>query len=107
MKFTAKQIAEILSGEIVGNAMVEVNSLAKIEDGKEGDLCFLANEKYTPHIYTTKASIIIINNSFKADKSISSTLIKVDDAYNSFRVHAYVTLLLLDHCQALPSFGLF
>jgi len=84
MKFTAQQIAEILSGKIVGDPMVKINSLAKIEDGKEGDLCFLANEKYTPHIYTTKASIIIINNSFKADKSISSTLIKVDDAYNSF-----------------------
>jgi len=84
MKFTAQQIAEILSGEIVGDAMTEVNSLAKIEDGKEGDLCFLANEKYTPHLYTTKASVIIINNSFKTAKSITSTLIKVDDAYSSF-----------------------
>ena len=84
MKFTAQQIAEILSGEIVGDSMVEINSLAKIEEGKKGDLCFLANEKYKPHIYTTKASIVIVNNSFEAEKSISSTLIKVDDAYSSF-----------------------
>jgi UDP-3-O-[3-hydroxymyristoyl] glucosamine N-acyltransferase len=84
MKFTAQQIAEILNGEIVGNAEVEVNSLAKIEEGKKGDLCFLANDKYTPHIYTTKASIVIVNTSFISDKEIISTLIKVEDAYSSF-----------------------
>lgn len=84
MKFTAQQIAEILNGEIVGNAEVEVNSLAKIEEGKKGDLCFLANEKYTPHIYTTKASIVIVNTSFISDTEITSTLIKVEDAYSSF-----------------------
>jgi UDP-3-O-[3-hydroxymyristoyl] glucosamine N-acyltransferase len=84
MKFTAQQIAEILNGEIVGNAEVEVNSLAKIEEGKKGDLCFLANDKYTPHIYTTKASIVIVNTSFISDTEITSTLIKVEDAYSSF-----------------------
>jgi len=84
MEFTAQQIAKILSGEITGDAMAKVNSLAKIEEGKEGDLCFLANETYKPHIYTTKASIVIVNNSFEAEQSISSTLIKVDDAYSSF-----------------------
>jgi UDP-3-O-[3-hydroxymyristoyl] glucosamine N-acyltransferase len=84
MKFTAQQIAEILNGEIVGNAEVEVNSLAKIEEGKKGDLCFLANDKYTPHIYTTKASIVIVNTYFISDKEIISTLIKVEDAYSSF-----------------------
>ena len=84
MKFTAQQIAEILNGEIVGNSEVEVNSLAKIEEGKKGDLCFLANEKYTPHIYTTQASIIIVNTSFTNDSEIASTLIKVEDAYSSF-----------------------
>ena len=84
MKFTAQQIAEILNGKIVGNAEVEVNSLAKIEEGKKGDLCFLANEKYKPHIYTTKASIVIVNTSFISDTEITSTLIKVEDAYSSF-----------------------
>ena len=84
MKFNAQQIAEILNGEIVGNSEVEVNSLAKIEEGKKGDLSFLANPKYTPHIYTSKASIVIVNKSFTADKNINATLIKVEDAYASF-----------------------
>jgi UDP-3-O-[3-hydroxymyristoyl] glucosamine N-acyltransferase len=84
MKLTAKQIAKILNGEIVGNSKIEVNSLAKIEEGKKGDLCFLSNEKYTPHIYSTKASIIIVNYSFTSDSEIAPTLIKVKDAYSAF-----------------------
>jgi len=84
MKFNAQQIAEILNGEIVGNANVEVNSLAKIEEGKKGDLCFLSNPKYTSHIYTSQASIVIVNKSFTPDKDINATLIKVEDAYSSF-----------------------
>jgi len=84
MKFNAQQISKIINGEIVGNAAVEVKSLAKIEEGKEGDLSFLANPKYTPHIYTSKASIVIVNKSFTADKDINATLIKVEDAYASF-----------------------
>ena len=84
MKFNAQQIAEIINGEIVGNTDVEVRSLAKIEEGEKGDLSFLANPKYTPYIYTSKASIVIVNKSFAADKNINATLIKVENAYASF-----------------------
>jgi UDP-3-O-[3-hydroxymyristoyl] glucosamine N-acyltransferase len=84
MKFTAEQIAEILEGEIVGNPQVEVFKLSKIEEGEEGALTFLANPKYTPHIYSTKASITIVNSDFEPEESITTTLIKVEDAYKSF-----------------------
>ncbi len=84
MKFNAQQIAELLNGDIIGNANVEVSSLAKIEEGKKGDLCFLSNPKYTSHAYTSQASIIIVNKSFTPDKEINTTLIKVEDAYSSF-----------------------
>ena len=67
MKFTAEQIAKILKGKILGNPDVEVKSLAKIEEGKKGDLCFLANEKYKSFIYKTKASVVIVNKDFKVD----------------------------------------
>ena len=84
MKFTAQQIAKILNGDIVGKTDIEVSSLAKIEEGKKGDLCFLSNEKYTQNIYTTKASVVIVNSSFNPEKEIAATLIKVEDAYTSF-----------------------
>ena len=84
MKFTAAQIAVILEGEVEGNSEIEVSKLSKIEDGGPESLSFLANPKYTQFIYTTKASIVIVNKIFKAEKEIHSTLIRVEDAYKSF-----------------------
>ena len=84
MKFTAQQIAGILEGDIVGNPDVEVSKLSKIEEGTEGSLTFLSNPKYTSYIYSTKASITIVNKTFKPEHDINTTLIKVEDAYKSF-----------------------
>jgi len=84
MKFTAEQIAEILEGEVVGNPNAEVHKLSKIEEGTEGSLTFLSNAKYQNYIYTTQATITIVNKSFEADQPVASTLIKVEDAYQSF-----------------------
>ncbi|MEM8509685.1 MAG: UDP-3-O-(3-hydroxymyristoyl)glucosamine N-acyltransferase [Bacteroidota bacterium] len=84
MKFTATQIAGILGGEIEGNPQISVHKLSKIEEGEKGSLTFLANPKYTSYIYTTKASITIVNKDFIPEQEVSTTLIKVDDAYKSF-----------------------
>ena len=84
MKFTATQIAGILEGEVVGNAQITVHKLSKIEEGEKGSLTFLANPKYTSFIYTTKASITIVNKDFEPEQDLSTTLIKVEDAYKSF-----------------------
>jgi UDP-3-O-[3-hydroxymyristoyl] glucosamine N-acyltransferase len=84
MKFTAAQIAGILEGEVVGNPNAEVYKLSKIEEGTEGSLTFLANPKYTNFIYSTQATITIVNASFEPEQEITTTLIKVDDAYQSF-----------------------
>ena len=84
MKFTAAQIAVILEGEVEGNPEIEVSKLSKIEEGGPESLSFLANPKYTQFIYTTKASIVIVNKIFKVEKEINSTLIRVEDAYKSF-----------------------
>ncbi len=84
MKFKALQIAEILEGKVVGNPNAEVYKLSKIEEGSEGSLTFLSNAKYTNYIYTTNASVTIVNNTFVADQEIKTTLIKVEDAYGAF-----------------------
>jgi UDP-3-O-[3-hydroxymyristoyl] glucosamine N-acyltransferase len=86
MEFFAKQIAELLGGEIEGNPEVKVNTVSKIEEGQQGSLTFLANPIYNEYIYTTKASVVIVNNTFTPEKSIppSCTLIKVENAYHSF-----------------------
>ena len=84
MKFTAEQIAGILEGRVVGDPSVEVSKLAKIEEGTEGSLTFLANPKYKPYIYKTQASITIVNSEFEPEDTLSTTLIKVEDAYGAF-----------------------
>jgi UDP-3-O-[3-hydroxymyristoyl] glucosamine N-acyltransferase len=86
MKFTAKQIADLLGGTIEGNGEVSVSNLTKIEEGKLGSLSFLSNSLYTPFIYETDASAVIVNNALILDKPVKSTLtlIRVDDPYTSF-----------------------
>ncbi|MFT6699100.1 MAG: UDP-3-O-[3-hydroxymyristoyl] glucosamine N-acyltransferase [Porticoccaceae bacterium] len=84
MKFTAQQIADILEGEVVGNPNEEVSKLSKIEEGEKGSLTFLSNSKYNPFLYTTNASVTIVNKTFEPEKEISTTLIKVENAYKSF-----------------------
>ncbi|MDC3260571.1 UDP-3-O-(3-hydroxymyristoyl)glucosamine N-acyltransferase [Winogradskyella sp.] len=84
MKFTAEQIAGILEGTVIGDSNVEVSTLSKIEEGKKGSLTFLANPKYKSYIYSTAASITIVNNDFEPEEELATTLIKVDDAYKAF-----------------------
>lgn len=84
MKFTAEQIASILDGEVIGNPNAEVYKLAKIEEGSDGSLTFLANPKYNNYIYSTQATITIVNKSFVSEQEVKTTLIKVEDAYQAF-----------------------
>jgi UDP-3-O-[3-hydroxymyristoyl] glucosamine N-acyltransferase len=84
MTFPATQIALLVNGKVEGNANATVDSFGKIEDAHEGQLSFLANPKYEEYIYNTKASVIIINDSFELRQPISATLIRVPDAYTAF-----------------------
>ncbi len=84
MKFKARAIADYLGGTIEGDENVEVSKISRIEEGKEGSLSFLANPKYEHYLYNTKSSIVLVNKSLKISKKITTTLIKVDDAYKSF-----------------------
>jgi UDP-3-O-[3-hydroxymyristoyl] glucosamine N-acyltransferase len=86
MQFTAAQIAELLHGEVDGDPQVLVNDLAKIEEARSGTLTFLANPKYTEFIYSTKATIAIVEKGFEAHRPIpkSLTLIRVADPRMAF-----------------------
>ncbi|MEA3446885.1 MAG: UDP-3-O-(3-hydroxymyristoyl)glucosamine N-acyltransferase [Bacteroidota bacterium] len=84
MKYSAKQIAKFLNGEIEGNPKVKVDDVTKIEEGKPGSLSFLANSKYTGYIYDTSASVVLVSRDFKPEKPVKPTLIRVDDPYQAF-----------------------
>lgn len=84
MTFTAAQIALLINGKIEGDAAASVHSFGKIEEARAGQLAFLANPKYEEHIYSTGASVIIINDQQELKQSINATLIRVPDAYSAF-----------------------
>jgi UDP-3-O-[3-hydroxymyristoyl] glucosamine N-acyltransferase len=84
MQFTAQQIALLVSGTIEGNPDTTVTSFGKIEEAVAGQLSFLANPKYQDYLYTTKASLIIINENLQLQNNITATLVRVKDAYSAF-----------------------
>ena len=84
MQFSAAQIAMLINGKLEGNPEVLVNNFGKIEEAKEGHLAFLANPKYEEYLYTTRASIVIINDSQVLKEKINATLLRVPDAYLAF-----------------------
>jgi len=88
MQFTAKQISEIVDGSVVGNGDVVISKVEKIEEAGEGGLTFLANPKYENYLYTTGASVVIVNNDLALEKPINATIIRVKNAYTA------ITLLL-------------
>ena len=83
MEFSAKQIAEFLQGEVVGDGNATVNTFAKIEQGTPGALSFLSNPKYEPYLYSTGSSIVLVNKDFTPSEPVNATLVKVDNAYES------------------------
>src|SRR3954469_13417472 len=84
MQFTAAQISILLNGKIEGNADATVNSFGKIEEAEQGQLTFLANPKYEEFLYSTNASIAIINDAYELRQPVKPTLIRVTDAYSAF-----------------------
>lgn len=83
MEFSAKQIAEYIQGVIEGDENATVHTFAKIEEGIPGAISFLSNPKYTHYIYDTQSSIVLVNKDFAPEKEVKTTLIRVDNAYES------------------------
>ena len=83
MELTAKQLAEVLHGTVEGNPDAKVTSFAKIEHGKPGQLCFYANPKYEQYVYTSRASVLLVNNDFTPKEAVTPTLVRVENAYNA------------------------
>ena len=84
MQFSAAQISVLVNGKIEGDANATVSSFGKIEEAQEGQLTFLANPKYEDFLYTTNASIAIVNEGYELRESVKPTLVRVNDAYSAF-----------------------
>ncbi|MDR1023794.1 MAG: UDP-3-O-(3-hydroxymyristoyl)glucosamine N-acyltransferase [Prevotellaceae bacterium] len=94
MKLSAREIAAHLNGEVEGNPDVTASGFARIEQGTQGTLCFLANPKYEEYLYKTGADIVIANKTFKLRQPVACTIVWVDDAYRGIAtlLDVYATL---------------
>lgn len=98
MEFTSLQIATLLGGRVEGDEKKKINRLAKIEEATEGAISFLSNPKYEQYLYTTEASVVLVNKSFTPKQPVKATLVYVDDAYASLS-------LLLEEYNRLKNFA--
>jgi UDP-3-O-[3-hydroxymyristoyl] glucosamine N-acyltransferase len=98
MEFTVSQVAELLNGKVEGDGSQKVSRLDKIQEGKTGGISFLSNLKYEPHLYTTQASAVIVQEDLKPSKPLNTTLIRVKDAYTGFTqlLEAYALMIRED-----------
>ncbi len=83
MELNAKEIADILGGTVEGNPEAKVSTFARIESGKPGSICFFANPKYEHYVYSCKADIIIVNNTFEPKEPVQATMVRVENAYTA------------------------
>lgn len=83
MTFTAQQIADLLGGTVKGNPETTVSTFAKIKEGTQGALSFLANKKYEHYLYDTKSSVVLVNNDFEPEQPVKATLVCVENAYEA------------------------
>lgn len=86
MKFSANEVAGLINGKVVGNGDIKVNGFSPIEEGKNGHLSFIANEKFAHFLETTDCSVLIVSEELLADKSYRPTIIAVEDAYLAFQI---------------------
>ncbi|MDB5060641.1 MAG: lpxD [Mucilaginibacter sp.] len=96
----------MLKGTVEGDPLAAVDQLAKIEEAGNGSLSFLANPKYEQYLYTTNASIVIINNDQHLAQPVKATIIRVDNAYSAFTLllEKYNTIKLHKSGIEQPSF---
>jgi UDP-3-O-[3-hydroxymyristoyl] glucosamine N-acyltransferase len=84
MEFTAQAIASFIQGKVEGDPEAKVTDVSKIEEGQPGTLCFLSNPKYEKYLYTTEATVVIVNDNLAVTAPVKATMIRVPDAYKAF-----------------------
>lgn len=86
MEFTASQIASFINGKIIGDENASISGVSPIENGENGHLSFVAQERFAEFIDTSKCSVLIVSEKLLTKDSYTNTIIAVEDAYLSFQI---------------------
>lgn len=84
MIYSALKLAEYLDGNLEGDPNIQVTNIAKIQEANNDSVTFLSNKKYTQYVYSTKASILVVDSDFCTDNDINPVIIRVENAYIGF-----------------------
>jgi len=86
---TLSELAEYVGGRVRGDPSVEIWSASTLGRAGEGDISFLANNKYEKQLRTTKASAVIVGKE-TADTAVP--LLIAEDPY-----YAFMQIMVLLH----------
>ncbi|WP_299179652.1 UDP-3-O-(3-hydroxymyristoyl)glucosamine N-acyltransferase [uncultured Chryseobacterium sp.] len=86
MEFTASQIASFIDGKIIGDENALITGVSPIENGEAGHLSFIAQDRFSGFLETSKCSVLIVSEKLLVKDTYTPTIIAVKDAYLSFQV---------------------
>lgn len=79
---TAFRIASLLGGTVQGDPQAVAVRFSRIEEGREGDLCFFANPKYESFVYSCRCTVLLVRDDFTPSSPLTPTLVRVKDPYS-------------------------
>lgn len=89
MQKTLGELAEYVGGRVIGDPNVVIKSASTLGRADEGDISFLANQRYEKQLHTTKASAVIVG---KETAGTSASLLIAEDPY-----YAFMQIMVLLH----------
>ncbi len=81
MAVQLKDLAEAVGGTLEGNGDLSIKRAAPLQSASEGDISFLANNKYRKFLDTTAASAVVVQKDLICGRS---NLIRHEDPYYAF-----------------------
>ncbi len=83
MQISAAALAVLIDATVEGDPTVIITGPARIEEAGAGQITFLANPAYEHHLYHTNATAVLVSREFKPKGTISPTLLRVDNVYET------------------------
>ena len=84
MKYKARDIADHVGGEIVGDPDISITSLCKIEEPILHSLSFIANPKYLRFLQSDVPRTVLITQNFIEKRPSRTTFIIVENVYSAY-----------------------
>lgn len=76
------EVVQAVNGTCEADGSIEIRAMASLLEAREGDISFLANQKYAPQMKETKASAVLVAQDYAGETA--AALIRVKDPNKAF-----------------------